>query len=234
MARLVAQHPALELPRKKEAHVFDAPGYEDGMTVEAVNNLYQRHFQAQISPATRYGDATPIYCLHPTLVERIAQYNPAMQWIIILRHPVERAVSHYHMERGRDAESWSFWAAMLFEQLRLRGYEQDFSPASPLRRHSYRLRGHYAQQFDVLYRNFPRDQVLVLRNDELELEPEAVLRKVYRFLGVPVVDVENAYKKVFEGAYPRLIRGSLRWRILSWLMRRELREAEDKYQLKWR
>ena len=233
LASFLARHPRLALPKGKEAHVFDAPAFDDDGDVASVNRRYARHFH-DVDPGTRHGDATPIYILHPRLVERIARYNPRTRWVLVLRHPVERAVSHYWMERGRGAETLPFWLAMLLERWRLRGARaHDLSSGSPLRRHSYRLRGDYAAQLDVLYAHFPRQQVLVLRNEELGRAPAETLARVHQLLGVEERPADGRFERVFEGGYQRLRRGGLQWRLMCWLMRRELADAKARYGLEW-
>lgn len=234
LAEFLSRHPQLQLPDGKEAHVFDAPGFDDRWDARAVDARYARFFPELAGDDVLRGDATPIYVFHPQLVARIARYNPAMKWVLILRHPVERAVSHYRMERARGHERWPFWPAMLLERWRLRGDRaDDLSAGSPLRRFSYRRRGDYAAQLDVLYRHFPAEQVLVLRNRDLAQAPVDTLRRVHRFLEVADVTPEGPFGRVFEGSYQRLRRGGLGWLLLCMLMRRELKQAHKRYGLEF-
>ena len=233
LAQFLARHPQVGLPQGKEAHVFDAPDFDDGWGTAEVDQRYAGHFAHLAAEGKILGDATPIYCFHPLLVERIARYHPGMKWVLILRHPVERAVSQYQMERGRGDERWPFWPAILLEKWRLRGHESDFSLGSPLRHYSYRARGAYAGQLDTLYRHFPREQVLVLRNESLAGNPAAVLAEVCRFLEIPQMEDSGQFGRVFAGNYRALSRSGWRFRLLSWLMRRELRQAEKAYGLTW-
>jgi len=233
LAQLLAQHAQIALPNNKEAHIFDAPEFDDAWTAAQVDLRYDEHFPPAPAGAA-YGDATPIYCFHPRFIQRIVRYNPAMRWIIILRHPVERAISHYYMERGRGLESWPLWPALLLERFRLRGHWQDFAPDSPLRRYSYRSRGDYARQLDTLYAHFPPEQVLLLRNDDLAREPQRIVDTICDFLGVNKIMLANAHARVFAGRYPRWSRGSLRFAVLSWLMAAPMRRARQRYGLDWR
>lgn len=229
LARYLSGHPSIALPREKEAHVFDAPDFDERWASSDIDGRYAGHFDAARADV-RYGDATPIYCFHPVFVRRIAKYNPAMRWILLLRHPVDRAVSHYHMERARGNESWSFWPAMLLERWRLRGHEEDFSSASPLRLFSYRARGDYARQLDVLLSHFPWEQILLLHSRDLATAPDLVLSKVSEFLGV-APPVDETYPRVFEGRYTPLSRTGWRWRLMAWLMRRSICAARERYGL---
>jgi len=232
LAHFLSAHPGLALPRGKEAHVFDAPDFNENWTPAQVDERYAQHFD----PATGalHGDATPLYCFHPTLVRRIAAYNPAMRWILLLRHPVERAVSHYRMECRRGDERWPFWPAMMLERWRLHGHRDDFSSGSPLRHYSYRARGDYARQLDTLYAHFRPEQVLLLRNETLAQTPEHAMQKVWDFLGVEPAASRESYERVFEGGYPALHHGGLRFRMLRWLMTPEILRAQRRYGLHWR
>ena len=230
LATFLARHPGVALPADKEAHVFDAPDFEDGWGVEAVDRRYAPHFApAQQAPAdVLHGDATPIYLLHPRFVERIGRYNPGMRWIILLRDPIDRALSQYHMERGRGDEVMPLWWALLAERWRLAGRRDDFSPGSPLRHHSYRLRGDYATQLQALYRVFPREQVLVLRNHELARQPVETMARVHAFLGLAPLADDAGHERVFEGRYARWTRHGWRRRLLRWWWRGEFaRQARD-------
>lgn len=230
LAAYLSAHPGLALPSGKEAHVFDAPGFDEAMDAEQVDAAYAPHFPADRADAL-HGDATPIYCAFPRLVRRIARYNPAMRWILVLRHPVDRAISHYRMERARGTESWPILPAMLLERWRLRGHEDDWSERSPLRLHSYRLRGDYARQLDDLLAHFPREQLLVLRQSELASEPAATLARVYAFLGVPAPPAVPAPQRVFDGGYRPYPDGHPMRRLLAWLLRHEIASLRRRYQL---
>ena len=230
LARYLGMHPRLRLPSGKEAHVFDAPDFDERWSAMDVDRRYATHFDdGDDRRPVLHGDATPIYLLHPRFVERIARYNPAMRWIVLLRDPVERAISHYHMERARGEEHWSFWPAMLLEHWRLRRHRNDFRTQSPLRRHSYRLRGDYARQLDILLAHFPGEQVLLLTNRMLRDDPDATVELACSFLGIEPMAGSLQPEHVFEGNYAPRSRNAVRMRLLRWLMRRELRALRKRH-----
>jgi len=233
LAQFMARHPQIALPRDKEAHVFDAPDFAEHDTPAQIDARYAGHFDP--APETRlHGDATPIYCFHPTFIQRIAAYNPHMRWIVLLRHPVERAISHYHMQRRRGQESWPLWPALLLERWRLRGHWQDFAIESPLRRHSYRARGDYARQLDTLYAHFPREQILLLRTKALAEAPERTLAQIWSFLGIDAnMAAPTQHARIFTGDYRPVPRHSLRFMLLTWLMSPPLRRMRQRYGLDW-
>lgn len=228
LADYLSMHPGIRLPRGKEAHVFDAPDFDDDAAPAQIDARYRAHFDDG-PPTLLHGDATPIYLLHPRFVRRIARYNPDMRWIVLLRHPVDRALSQFHMERNRGKESWSPWPAMLLERWRLRGHHDDFSVDSPLRKWSYRLRGDYARQLDALLDAFPPAQVLLLTDTELRRAPEATLARTLDFLGLPGFADPPAPRDAFVGDYAPYDRRGPTWRMLRWLLRRELRALRTRY-----
>lgn len=229
LARYLARHPRLRLPTDKEAHVFDAPEFDEAWTPAQIDARCTRLFGEAEATDALHGDATPFYIVHPRVVARIARYNPAMRWILLLRDPAERALSHFHMERQRDREGWPMWPAVLLERWRLHGHADDFARSSPLRRHSYRLRGDYARQLDALHAHFPRAQVLLLHNRELREHPTQALCKVCDFLGIEPVPGALHAETVFAGDYPAPPRNGLDMRLLRWLLRREYRDLRQRY-----
>lgn len=233
LASYLADLPSVALPTSKEAHVFDTGDFQEDWSVEDVDARYASEFASQWeSESVLHGDATPIYLLHSRFVERIHRYNPRMRWIVLLRHPVERAISQHHMERKRGHESLPLFAALLAERWRLRGKLDDFGAESPIRRHSYRLRSDYAPQLAVLYSHFPREQVLVLRSDALLSSPHAALSRIHDFLGLEPPHQGANVSPAFVGNYPRWGPSDWRRRLLCWWWRDEI-EAQEALGLDW-
>jgi hypothetical protein len=228
LAQYLRACPGLRLPVDKEAHVFDAPDFDDAWSTDDIDVRLARQFPDAPEDA-RWGDATPFYLFHPRCVARIARYNPAMRWIVLLRDPVERARSHHHMERQRGHETLPLWLAALLEPWRLRGHADDLARGSPLRRYSYRARGDYARQLDVLYAHVPRGQVLLLRSERLRNEPAACVSEACAFLGVAPPPPGTGYAPVFVGDYPTASPAAFESRFLRWLMRRELRAMRERH-----
>ncbi len=232
MAHCLSLHPEVALPSNKEAHVFDAGDFDENWGRDDIDRIYAKHFQTA-SPDALHGDATPIYCMHERIIARIARYNPAMKWIVLLRNPVERAISQYHMERNRGDETWPMPAAMLLERWRLHGHYDDWSAHSPLRHHSYLYRGDYARQLDALLAHFDSSQLLLLHSAQFLAQPKTVLDKVYRHLGIrmPIRMPESV--RLFSGNYPEVSRRSLSYRLIRWLARRSSRQLERKYAIRF-
>lgn len=171
----LAEDPAFSMCRVKEAHFFD----EEGQDWRAPDYAA---YEALFPPRSEgpCGEATPIYTYWRPALERIARYNPAMRFVLLLRDPVQRAWSHWRMEVARGAETRPFAWCIRDGRARVAA-----APAGQHRVFSYVERGFYADQLDRLLQLFPATQALVLRSDLLKVDPGAALNQVRRFLDLP-------------------------------------------------
>lgn len=244
LAAALSRHPGLALPDRKpgldpalgapppawlkEAHVFDAPDFDDAWTPADVDARFASRF-SRFGDGRLYGDATPLSVYHPRVVARIARYNPGMRWIVLLRDPVERAISHYFMQRARGHERRGLLRAVLVEPAALAASFDDFSRDAPWRRVSYTDRGRYARQLDVLFSHFPREQALLLRSRDLASDPDGTLDRVLAFLGVERPAEVSAPGRTFEGAYAEPAPWSPGLLLLRWRLRGEVRRLREAY-----
>lgn len=167
-------HPDLSHPAVKELHFFDDDGRDwrnpDYRRLEAAFSRFD-------SDRPRY-EMTPATAFWPGALERLARYNPQARLIFVLRDPLERAFSHWRMERARGAESLPFAEAIRDGRRRIH------EGPEVLRRHSYVERGFYAAQAERALALFPHEQVLFLRSEDLAQDHRATLARIARFLGI--------------------------------------------------
>jgi Sulfotransferase domain len=135
------------------------------------------------------GEATPYYLFHPLAPERAAAVTPDARIVAILRDPVDRAYSHYRERARHGAEMLSFEEALAAEEERLEGEEsriiEERGYVSLAHEHlSYVAQGRYASMLERWYAAFPRDQVLVLLNEDFDRDPDEVLARLFAFLGL--------------------------------------------------
>ncbi len=116
------------------------------------------------------GESTPNYACIPGALERIHALAPRMRTVMVVRHPVARAVSHCWMQRRNGSEPLGLAAAVAAEPARMRrgGYEAW--------RHAYAARGRYAGQLRRARALFGADRVQVLTTDDLRPGSPALLR----------------------------------------------------------
>ncbi|MGI9237290.1 MAG: sulfotransferase family protein [Woeseiaceae bacterium] len=171
----LGRHPQIGLHTVSEPHFFD----NESIFVPGPPDLraYHKGFPSPRDDFRR-GEVTPIYMYWEPAIRRIRDYNPLIRMIAILRNPIERAYSHWAMEKYRFNESLSFYDALLAEPTRPKSH-------SPERRvHFYVERGRYCEQIRRIWQYFDKSQLLILRSEELNENPGPVLRKVYEFLEI--------------------------------------------------
>lgn len=174
--RHLRAHPEVFLPSRKEIHFFDHNWYR-GI------DWYRRYY-ADAAPNQARGDATPSYLYEPEAAARMADVVPGAHLLAILRHPVDRAYSHYWLNRGQGREKLSFEEALAAEADRL-ATGKGLEPGVQRRRWAYVDRGRYLAQLRRLGDHFPRERLLVLVFEhDLRDEPAATYASVCRFIGV--------------------------------------------------
>jgi hypothetical protein len=134
-------------------------------------------------------EASGYYLYHPFAPERLARDLGGVKLVAMLRNPVDRAFSAHKHEYARGFEQESFEKALELEDSRLAG-EIDRMREDPLyesfshRHHSYRHRGHYAEQLERFFEFFPREQMLVIDSEEYFAQPAQQYRRLLEFLGL--------------------------------------------------
>jgi hypothetical protein len=149
-------------------------------------------------------------------VPALKKYNAALKVIVLLRDPVERAISQYQMERARKNDRLPLWLALLLEPLRLMLAGQNLTHAQ--RCYSYIARGMYADQLLRLRQNFPDNQILIIENEELRKQHSQTFRRVCEFLSLGIHDIPQEI--IFDGEYAKrkhwgmefLVKPFLQWR----------------------
>ena len=182
LAEFLGCHTGIAISDPKEVHLFDAEKVDN--SAAGIQARYELAFFDQDSDELLRGEATPIYMYLPGIASELRGYNLQLKIIAILRNPIERAYSHYCMERERGNEHLPFLLALLLEKFRLGKDSAPRSKGSAHRSFSYIDRGYYSRQLEEILSSFPLHQVLVISNDALKHSHDATLDKVFDFLGV--------------------------------------------------
>ncbi len=189
--RYLAANPAVGRSYLKEVHYFDLH-YRRGI------GWYRAHFPTTRelgSMGSRDGsggialEATPSYLHHPLGADRVHALLPQAKLIVLLRDPVARAISHYHLSVAKGFESLPIEEALEREPERLEGererlLEDPFYTGHSYLHFSYLTRGRYAEQLERWLAVFPREQLLVLDTAALFRAPDEAVRQVCEFAGI--------------------------------------------------
>jgi hypothetical protein len=109
---------------------------------------------------------------------------------------VRRAFSHHQERCQAGVETLGFADALAVEDFRLAGEETRMGddPGYYSRAwdwYSYRTRGEYADQVQRWFDALGRDRVLVVRSEDLYVDPVPTLARVQRFAGLDPVDLRG-------------------------------------------
>lgn len=179
------QHPDVFMSPKKETNFFAYEGRAlacQGPGADYVNNSvteladYEALF-AKSAGAKARGEASPLYLYEAGTAERIRNRLPDVKLIAILRNPIEQAYSHFLYARRQMIEPLEdFEAALDAEQSRVdAGWQPMFRYARFPR---------YAEQLNRYFDVFPKEQIKIFLYEDFQERPLAVLKDVFRFIGV--------------------------------------------------
>ena len=123
------------------------------------------------------GEVSPTYLHDKVACENIAAHAPKTRLIAVLRNPIDRAYSHFVMDRRRGWESLtSFDDALAAEP----AHADEFWWG---RRH-YVRHGLYANAIRQYQALFPKEQLKVMFYDDLVRDSGSYLREMLDFIGV--------------------------------------------------
>ena len=187
-------HPGITGPSWKEVSFFDRHWWRG----EA---WYRGQFPLR-SRGKLVGEASPSYLFHPLAPERARVMVPDAKLVALLREPVARAYSQYQHEVSLGREPLSFEDAIAAEEGRTAG-EAERLVADPKAfsrawwDHTYVARGRYAEQLERWLAVFPREQLLVVRTEDLGERPAETYASILSFLDAAPHVLER-YPRVFE------------------------------------
>jgi Sulfotransferase domain len=176
---LLSSHPDIYMPQsRKEVHYFDWH-FHKGL------EWYQDFF-ADAGQAKALGEISPDYLHDPEAPKRIAQLLPEARLIVILRHPVDRAYSHYTMLAGDENLKDTFEEAVQ-------------------KRPELLDRGRYAHHLQTYFQLYTASHILVLIFEEATQNVELTKQTIANFLKVEVSHFPHdaGTKRVYETASPK-------------------------------
>ncbi|GAB5522692.1 MAG: hypothetical protein Roseis2KO_05640 [Roseivirga sp.] len=112
---------------------------------------------------------------HSRLRELVSE---STKYILILRSPTDRALSHYWLDYAKGREQEELSVALRQEEQRMR--QSDFAKDH----FSYKSRGFYAQSLKKWHARFGKESTLVLILDDLRNDPQSEWCKIQDFLGL--------------------------------------------------
>lgn len=154
---------------------------------EWLYSWYQSNFPPrQHRPEAITFEASTDTFAHPLAAARLAEQEPAIRLILILRDPVERIFSEYHqyLRLGINQQDWE---KTVDQEIALLGdcplTEEDLEVAAL--DDSFLLRGATLPHLRRWLTLFPAEQLLILEQNQLSQNPTVTMQRVYDFLSIP-------------------------------------------------
>ena len=132
------------------------------------------------------GEATPINFNTPEVPENLVEFFPNVKLILLLRNPIDRAVSHYYHWFSLKWELHSFEDAIQLELEQLQDQTIDFwTKFNYPQFQGYLAKGLYIYFLEKWMKIFPREQFLILKSEDFYANPDQGTTQVLEFLGLP-------------------------------------------------
>jgi len=197
----LTEYPGIMPASTKETHFFDE-NFAKGLAwyrAQFPFSAYKLYIKNVLNKEFLTGEGTPYYLLYPHAPKRTFELLPHVKLIALLRNPADRAYSKYWIELMAGFETWSFEDAIKGEQERLAGEREKMLQDENYYSHSYRhfsylTRGIYIDQLQNWMQYYPREQMLILKSEDLYNNPGAVVKQALEFLGVTDVKLDKEYK----------------------------------------
>jgi hypothetical protein len=184
----ICQHPCVL------SAAYDELGYFDSNFHLGLNwyrslfpTLFSKWVVKQKKQFAITGEDTPFYIWNPLVAKRILKILPKIKLIVLLRNPVDRAYSNYHLGVRSGSENLSFEDAI---QIELKKLEQSNSKSvHDVKKYtiprSYISKGFYSDQLKIWLELFTPEQLMIVSTEDLESNPQKTLDEIYDFLKIP-------------------------------------------------
>lgn len=197
LTRYLGAHPEIFIAPKELG--FFTERFDEGID-------WYRGFFSDVGDARLCGESTADYLARGDAMNRLSRTLPDARIIAILRNPVERAWSHYWLQRERGKDGRSFEEAIEFE---IRAIDAEGPTAEGV---FYVFHSLYDTQLEHVLGLFPRDRLSITVFERMVEDPVSSYRSICSWLGV---DAEEIPEIVGKRINPYVTFRSLRVRSLS-------------------
>lgn len=177
IAECLREHPELYVSPGKEVHFFST----DALYGEGMDTYYNYFKEAPLQK--KIGEFSTTYLSSADAPVRIHKYVPSVKLIVSLRNPVDRALSHIEHLISRGVFSRGISA------------EDAVSKRRDIVEH-----GMYGAALQRYFALFSRSQMHVVFYEDIQKNPEVVMRKLYAYLDVDEAFTPASLRQKFNTA----------------------------------
>ena len=190
----LSRHPQILLSHKKELD-FYWTNYKRGI------EWYLAHFPTITDRADFLtGEATPNYLRFPQVAQRIKDTFPQTKIIILLRNPVDRAISWHYHKQNTGLTKVDLATAIATEIERLANVTEAEITNTGFYDPDNIMSSLYIYKIKPWIELLGREQFLILKSEDFYLNPLEKMKEAFKFLDLPNCALEN-YPKVNAGSY---------------------------------
>ena len=190
----LSRHPQVLLSHKKELD-FYWKHFKRGV------DWYLAHFPTLTDrPDFLTGEATPNYIRFPQVAQRIKDTFPQTKIIILLRNPVDRAISWHYHKLNTGLTKLDLATAIASEIDRLATVSEAEITNTGYYEPDNILTSLYIYKLKPWIEILGREQFLILKSEDFYLNTRENMEQVFKFLNLPSYPQDN-YPKVNAGSY---------------------------------
>jgi len=180
------QHPNIFVPKIKEPHFFSAAEVANSYYKTPIINKLEDYLNLykDASNLDALGDFSTTYLYNLKCAGEIKKFNSKSKIIILLRNPVERAISHYLMDLNLGYVRIPLMEILKNPVNYAKYYEQ------------YISRGYYSEQIKNYFNHFDTSNILIILSDDFFNNQGYIISNIFEFL-----EVDTAFKPNFEYIY---------------------------------
>jgi len=166
--KCLQEHPEISMPKNKEIHFFsNEENYLKGW------DWYNTFFE-KCDTNKKMGEFSVTYLCNPIAPARIKEHFPDIKLIVSLRNPVDRSFSHFqHLISKKSITTESLEVA-------LKKYPAIIANSK------------YGKALSEYLKYFDKEQILILKQEDIKSNPLDFIKKIYNFLEVSD-DFQPAY-----------------------------------------
>ncbi|VEP13522.1 Sulfotransferase [Hyella patelloides LEGE 07179] len=193
----LSYHPQILLSHKKELDFF-GHNFNKGIA------WYLAHFPTICDRNNLLtGEATPNYLRFPQIATRIKATCPNTKLIILLRNPVDRAISWHYHKINTGLTTGSLEDAISQEIKQLENLDETELMQGGYRKIDNIFSSFYYYQLKAWMEHLPREQFLILKSEDFYSNTAMTMKAIFNFLGVNFQELEE-YSKVNVGFYKQV------------------------------
>jgi hypothetical protein len=191
---MLTQHPLISGSTYKEPHTYSIDSYYqqrfDPDHKRALPALY-----AHEKPRSRFRlDASTTYLISPVAISRIIDDCPDSLFIVPMRDPVERVISHYHWLAAQGQVRKPFRKEIAA------WHDRPFLANEPIDGCYKYYTGFsaYGTQLQRLLSVVGKDRVFFFACEDLAIDPVSTVNRIFDFLNIVQVSVETTFSNITE------------------------------------